>query len=142
MQDVVSKETDIQKRGKWLYPSGFHKSIELYNQHRLDLQQVTDFGLVIAEGFWSVIRLWEADIPAVGLMGHTISELQLDQVAALTDWVWLMPDRTTFESDLYHQLLHQLVTRVHVRLFPNWETDSTNQPEGISAESLSERFYG
>lgn len=71
----------------WSYP--FRKGWELYNQDLVLLdgearRQVACFGLIVAEGFFDVAKLVEADCRnAVALMGSTISEEQAERL------VWL-----------------------------------------------------
>jgi len=76
---------DIKGRDQDRYklPKDFRKQLELYNFHRV-LENRTrsaapDNGtLVIVEGFWSSLRLSSLTIPVVALMGHTMSEAQID----------------------------------------------------------------
>ena len=55
-------------------PRGFKKSAMLFNYHRV----VGERHLVIVEGYWSVFRLHALDIPAVALMGTSLSDRQID----------------------------------------------------------------
>lgn len=59
---------------RYLMPRGFKKSAMLYNYHRV----VGARHLVIVEGYWSVFRLHALDIPAVALMGTSLSDRQSD----------------------------------------------------------------
>jgi len=59
---------------RYLMPRGFRKSAVLFNYHRAVPAQ----HLVIVEGFWSVFRLHALQIPAVALMGTTLSDAPLD----------------------------------------------------------------
>jgi DNA primase len=54
---------------RYLFPRGFRKGQVLYNVHRVREAK----HLVIVEGFWSVFRLDLLGIPAVALMGCTLS---------------------------------------------------------------------
>ena len=66
--------------GKYKQPKGFEKSLELFNLHR-----AAQFGkrfIVVVEGFWSVLRLHEAGIPAVALMGTSVSVTQAQAIEA------------------------------------------------------------
>ena len=58
--------------GKYKLPVGFRKSQVLFNLHRVKAAE----RVVIVEGYWSVFRLHQLDIPAVALMGRTLSEAQ------------------------------------------------------------------
>lgn len=58
---------------KYKLPPGFHKQLELFNLHRVKESR----HLVVVEGFFSAIRLYGLDVPAVALMGTALSEEQL-----------------------------------------------------------------
>lgn len=57
---------------KYMLPRGFKKSHVLFNLHRVTGAKV----LVIVEGYWSVFCLHQLAIPAVALMGRTLSKTQ------------------------------------------------------------------
>jgi len=57
---------------RYLLPWRFKKRSVLYNLHRVAGAE----HLVIVEGYWSVFRLHATGIPAVALMGRTLSEKQ------------------------------------------------------------------
>jgi DNA primase len=59
---------------RYLMPLGFKKSALLYNYHRVVGAQ----HLVIVEGYWSVFRLHALNVPAVALMGTSLSDTQMD----------------------------------------------------------------
>jgi DNA primase len=59
---------------RYLMPRGFKKSARLYNFHRVVGAQ----HLVIVEGYWSVFRLHALNVPAVALMGTSLSDSQMD----------------------------------------------------------------
>jgi DNA primase len=58
---------------RYLLPQGFKKSEVLFNYHRVRQSQ----HLVIVEGYWSVFRLHALHIPALALMGTSLSDQQL-----------------------------------------------------------------
>ena len=59
---------------RYLMPRGFKKSALLFNYHRVVGAQ----HLVIVEGYWSVFRLHALNVPAVALMGTSLSDQQMD----------------------------------------------------------------
>ena len=62
---------------KYLLPRGFKKSEVLFNLHRVaSADHVT-----LVEGYWSVFRLHALGIPAVALMGRTLSTAQEELLA-------------------------------------------------------------
>jgi DNA primase len=71
---------DTLPEGKERYalPVGFHKALELFNLHRVKQCR----HVVVVEGFFGAIRLHGERVPAVALMGGSISE---EQVALLRE---------------------------------------------------------
>ena len=57
---------------KYLLPRGFRKSAVLFNLDRVSGVK----HLVVVEGYWSIFRLHTFDVPAVALMGSTLSKKQ------------------------------------------------------------------
>jgi DNA primase len=69
------KWSDIEQEGKYRFPKGFRKDHVLYNLHRA-LPHAAK-GLVLVEGFFSVLKLFEAGVSAVAaVMGSDLSEHQ------------------------------------------------------------------
>lgn len=65
-----------EKEPRYKLPKGFEKSLELFNLHR-----ATAFKkpyVVVVEGIWSTIRLHEAGIPTVALLGTDVSAAQAE----------------------------------------------------------------
>ena len=59
--------------GKYLLPPKFHKQLALYNLHRVRGKK----HLVVVEGYFGVFRLFQLGVPAVALMGSSLSEAQV-----------------------------------------------------------------
>jgi DNA primase len=57
---------------RYKFPTGFHKSRELYNVHRVR----DEVSVVLVEGFFDCMRVTEAGFPCVALMGCTMSDAQ------------------------------------------------------------------
>jgi DNA primase len=70
---VGPDETIPADEGKYKLPPAFHKNLELFNLHRVKRCR----HLVIAEGFFGTIALHGHRVPAVGLMGSSISDAQI-----------------------------------------------------------------
>ncbi|MFC1743410.1 toprim domain-containing protein [Candidatus Riflebacteria bacterium] len=66
--------TDIQRRGKWKFPRYFPKKKILYNYHRISKRPSQN--IVLVECPWGVMRLHQLNIPAVALLGTTLSTTQ------------------------------------------------------------------
>jgi DNA primase len=77
---VGPDETLPEGKGKYELPAGFHKELELFNIHR-----VKDCNhLVVVEGYFAAIHLHGLRVPAVALMGTSISVQQLELLANAT----------------------------------------------------------
>lgn len=75
------RQKTIHQRGKYVFPRGFRKELELFNFHRARSVMETE-GLVLVEGFFTVMHLAESGIHnAVAVMGSSISRAQCDLVA-------------------------------------------------------------
>ena len=66
----------LKQYGKWKLPHNFPKNDMLYNYHRI--QQKLGKGIVIVECPWSVMRLAQINIPAVALLGTSVSNSQMN----------------------------------------------------------------
>jgi DNA primase len=74
----VGPEEDLPEgKGKYELPSGFHKGLELFNLHRAKHCK----HLVVVEGHFGAIRLHGLRVPAVALMGTSVSVQQLELLA-------------------------------------------------------------
>ena len=67
------------ERGKWVFPPSFPKSEVLYGHHHVD---PTTQRLVVVECPWGAMRLTQAGIPAVALLGTALSERQAELLTA------------------------------------------------------------
>lgn len=66
---------EVRDRGKWIWPPRYPKGDSLWNWHRID--PGSPAGLVVVEGPWSVMKLWQAGITnAVALGGVSASTTQ------------------------------------------------------------------
>ncbi len=57
---------------RYKFPAGFHKSMELYNLHRVR----DELSVVLVEGFFDCMKVTQAGFPCVALMGSTMSNAQ------------------------------------------------------------------
>ena len=66
---------------------GFHKSLELFNAHRLFKHTWLDHRedlVIVVEGFFDCMKLWQAGYPAVASMGSSLSDAQAEIIR--THW--------------------------------------------------------
>jgi DNA primase len=86
------KPSDIREFGKYKFPKGFRKDLVLYNLHRAS-QYGHERGLILVEGFYSVVKLAELDYPnVVASMGCSLSEAQAQLLAAHASEVVILYD--------------------------------------------------
>jgi DNA primase len=57
---------------RYKFPVGFHKSLELFNLHRVRGES----SIVLVEGFFDCMKVTQAGFPCVALMGSTMSSAQ------------------------------------------------------------------
>src|SRR5258708_1485561 len=62
---------------RYRFPPGFHKSLELFNLHRVR----GELSVVLVEGFFDCMKVTQAGFPCVALMGSTMSERQEELLA-------------------------------------------------------------
>lgn len=72
-------DPDCARLGKWRFPARLPKRTLLFNLHRV--QQHFRHGLVLVEDPWSVMRLAQIDVPAVALLGTSLSARQAELLA-------------------------------------------------------------
>ena len=68
-------EVDIDRYGKWKVPSKLPKREILFNYHRIR-HRLRRSGVVVVECPWGVMRLHQIGIPAVALLGTSLSPTQ------------------------------------------------------------------
>jgi DNA primase len=115
-----------RRYGKWKLPPRFPKRSILFNFHRVrgDLAQ----GIVIVEDPWSVMRLAQLDIPAVALLGTSLSDTQhtlLEPVPRLA----LMLDGDTAGA---------AATQTLRARFPHTQTRAARLPDGLDPDQLDD----
>ena len=73
---------------RYKFPAGFHKSLELFNLHRVK----DDLSVVLVEGFFDCMKVTQAGFPCVALMGSTMSKAQENLLAQHFGHVIVMLD--------------------------------------------------
>jgi DNA primase len=73
---------------RYKFPAGFHKSLELFNLHRVK----GELSVVLVEGFFDCMKVTQAGFPCVGLMGSTMSKAQEELLAEHFGHVIVMLD--------------------------------------------------
>ncbi len=127
------KFSDAEDLGKYRFPKGFHKDRVLYNLHRALLEADGEFGLVVVEGFFSVMALHQMGIrSAVAAMGSELSDHQA-MLAAKSRHVTLLFDGDPAGTIGAMKAVEKLapLTRVHLGILP-----PDAEPEDCPADLL------
>jgi DNA primase len=122
---------------------GFHKSLVVYNLHRAQ-DFAKDAGLIVVEGFFDAMRVWQAGYPhVVALMGSAMSEAQEELIVTAVGpegKVALMFDEDEAGWKGREEALSRLSGRVYVRVIGLGEEG--RQPDGLSEEDLKRSILG
>ena len=114
---------------KYMLPRGFKKSRVLFNLHRVTGAKV----LVIVEGYWSVFRLHQLGIPAIALMGRTLSKVQEALlIASKVSHLILMLDGDDAGREAQDKILPIVARRFFVK--------SVSLPTGKQPDTVDERL--
>jgi DNA primase len=122
---------------KYKLPAGFKKSLELFNLHRT-IQTDPGQPLVIVEGFFDCIHLWQHGVKrVVALMGSTLSPAQEELIVRHTNSesrIILMLDEDDAGRVGREQALPRLATKAFVKVFkfPN----EGQQPDQLTTEEI------
>jgi DNA primase len=116
----------VLRQGKWRLPPRFPKASVLFNYHRVAAQ--LHQGVVLVEDPWSVMRLAQIGIPALALLGTTLSQAQHSLLEGAPQ-ILLMLDGDgagrLATRELCQSLLHARVASVVL-------------PDGIDPDQLSD----
>ena len=113
---------------KYKLPKGFNKDLELFNLHRVAEHSKV---AVLVEGVFDAIRLYSLAMPAVALLGSSISDAQIALLKAsgFTSAVVLL-DCNTVKAE--RKLVHRVSREMFVR--------SVALPDGDDPATVSEGF--
>ena len=114
---------------KYKLPAGFHKSVELYNLHRVPKESKH---VVVVEGFFDCMKVWASGCQSVcALMGSALSEAQEELIGSRFDQVVLMLDGDGAGRTAAVEIAGRLVKRMFVRML--------NLPDGQQPDSMTEK---
>jgi DNA primase len=123
--------------GKYKLPTGFHKSLVVYNLHRAQ-EVAKKSGLIVVEGFFDAMRVWQAGFPnVVALMGSSMSEAQEELIVNAVGphgLVALMLDEDEAGWKGSEEALARLSSRVYVWVIGLGEEG--RQPDHLSHDEI------
>jgi DNA primase len=120
---------------RYKFPAGFHKSLELYNLHRVIQATNTHNHTVVVEGFFGCMRVSEAGFGCVSLMGSSLSDVQEALIAENFKSVTLLFDGDEAGQKGREDALTRLGRRMFVfaPILPDGK-----QQDMLSAEEIGE----
>jgi DNA primase len=113
---------------KYKFPVGFHKSLELYNLHRIPKG---DCAVVVVEGFFDCIKVSQSGYPCVALMGCSMSKTQEKFLAAQFGAVVVMLDG----DDAGRTAAETIADRLQPVVF---SVKTVELPDGVQPDQLSD----
>ena len=118
---------------KYKLPKGFHKDLALFNLHRIDASTIS---VCIVEGVFDAIRLHDLGMPAVALLGSSISNEQVALLLAhgFKEAVILL-DSNALKAE--RKLVHRVSRVMAVR---SVELPDGHDPASVSADFLREHI--
>ena len=118
---------------KYKFPSGFRKSLVLFNLHRA-CASGTDRGVVVVEGFFDCMKLHQAGFSSVvALMGSSLSTEQEGLLVERFDKVVLMLDGDEAGKSAVFEIASRLLRKVFVRVV---EVPDGKQPDELSSGEI------
>jgi len=121
---------------RYKFPAGFHKSLELFNLHRVR----GELSVMLVEGFFDCMKVTQAGFLCVALMGSTMSKSQEDLLAEHFGHVVVMLDGDDAGRESAVGIVDRLQRVVYqVELV---EVQSGSQPDQLSVEELQELLGG
>lgn len=113
---------------KYKLPAGFHKSLVLYNLHRV-LEQGSE-SVVLVEGFFDCLNVWKSRCQNVcALIGCTLSEAQEELLVRNFQRVTLLLDGDQAGREAAKEIAQRLMAKLWVRVVA--------VPEGKQPDQLS-----
>ena len=113
---------------RYKLPAGFHKSLELFNLHRVTRPEV-----ILVEGFFDCMKIHQTGFPSVALMGSCLSEAQEELLISKFERVVLTLDGDEPGRQATAECLTRLAGRMWVRAA---RVPEGTQPDQMSSEEL------
>jgi len=121
---------------RYKFPAGFHKSLELFNLHRVR----GELSVVLVEGFFDCVKVVQAGFPCVALMGSTMSRTQEELLTEYFAHVVVMLDGD--ESGIRAAV--EISSRLQQRLYQVNVVPLVDgvQPDGLPMDELQSLLDG
>jgi DNA primase len=124
----VGRSLEPDAKDRYHFPSGFHKTLELFNLHRVGEQAST---VILVEGFFGTMKVYQAGFKnVVGLMGSCLSEVQEHLLDGLENIILMLDPDEAGEGGTIDALV-RLAPKHFVRV-----VNLSKQPDRHSSEEL------
>ena len=111
---------------RYKFPAGFHKSLELFNLHRVR----GEVSVVLVEGFFDCMKVTQAGFPCVALMGSTMSKAQEELIGEYFGHVVVMLDGDEAGREAAVGIADRLQRVVY-------QVQLVDLPQGVQPDQLS-----
>lgn len=111
---------------RYKFPAGFRKGLELWN-----LSEVTGMSVVLVEGFFDCMKVWQAGYTCIALMGSSMSSVQEDMIAEQFAEVVVMLDG----DEAGRKGTQEITDRLQRRVF---RVMAVNLSDGVQPDQLPE----
>lgn len=111
---------------RYTFPAGFHKSMELYDLHRVR----DEVSVVLVEGFFDCMKVMQAGFPCVALMGSTMSDAQEELIRQHFAHVVVMLDG----DEAGRGAVEGIADRLHRAVF---QVDVITVADGVQPDQFS-----
>lgn len=120
---------------KYKFPAGFHKSLVLYNLDQALRQESSGGAVIVVEGFFDCMKVWQAGYACVALMGSSLSQEQEELLCQRFRQAVLMFDGDEAGQTCTEDCLKRLASRLWVRVV---EVPKDKQPDQFTEDEISE----
>ncbi len=127
----AGRAIDDEVEPKYRFPSGFRKSLVLFNLHRAENSSDR---VVLVEGFFDVMKVHQAGFPyVIALMGCEMSEAQENLLIESFNEVIIMLDADESGRSAASQIASRIVRKLFVRIV---DVPEGKQPDQLSSDEI------
>ena len=112
---------------RYKFPAGFHKSLELFNLHRVK----GEVSVVLVEGFFDCMKVTQAGFPCVALMGASMSKAQEKLIGEYFGHVVVMLDGDEAGRDAATGIVDRLQRAVY-------QVQLVDLPQGAQPDNIAD----
>jgi DNA primase len=112
---------------RYKFPAGFHKSLELFNLHRVK----GGISVVLVEGFFDCMKVTQAGYPCIALMGASMSKAQENLLGEYFGHVVVMLDGDEAGREAAGGIVDRLQRVVY-------QVQLVDLPQGVQPDSISD----